>query len=132
MKQTKKQGLSTIEWLVYNYLKERTSNGLWTTQKDLQLYLESKGYHRELRNIRDYVYNIRHCEIIQKVILSNSNGYRIMSSEEEFEMIEAKKISALKKLKQVYDDIKRVKANGQLRFKLTSSERDVIESFLKM
>lgn len=123
--------LSTIEWKIYNYLKERTLQDKWTSQNELVDYLENQGFHVDKRTIRRYISNIRKCEIIQKVILTSyTYGYRIMSEETEREILIERKISILKSLKQCNKDIKKYNLNNQMKITMSDYERDYIESLL--
>lgn len=123
--------LSTIEWKIYNYLKERTLQDKWTSQNELVDYLENQGFHVDKRTIRRYISNIRKCEIIQKVILTSyTYGYRIMSEENEREILIERKISILKSLKQCNKDIKKYNLNNQMKITMGDYERDYIESLL--
>ena len=123
--------LSTIEWKIYNYLKERTMQDKWTSQNELVDYLEKQGFNANKRTIRRYISNIRKCEIIQKVILTSyTYGYRIMSEETEREILIERKISILKSLKQCNKDIKKYNLNNQMKITMSDYERDYIESLL--
>ena len=131
MKKMDSSTLSTIEWKIYNYLKERTMQDKWTSQNELVDYLEKQGFHVDKRTIRRYISNIRKCEIIQKVILTSyTYGYRIMSEETEREILIERKISILKSLKQCNKDIKKYNLNNQMKITMSDYERDYIESLL--
>lgn len=132
MSKTKKEGLTTTEWKIYNYLKERTLEDKWTTQQEIMDYLkEQKINISSKRTIRRYIQNIRNANVIQKIILTSySKGYRIMSAEEEREILIQRKIAILKSLKQCNNDIRKFNMNGQMRIKTSKYERDFIESLL--
>lgn len=129
-----KENLGTIEWKVYNFIKERSEKGLWTKQKDIQESVkDNNNVDIGLRQIRKYVSNIRKNDVIQKVILTSyAYGYRLMTDEEQFLTLERRKISLLKSLKQYYKDVRRLNKNNQLRITFTDYERDIIESLLKI
>lgn len=125
--------LSSVEWRIYNYLKERTQNNLWTSQQDLIDYLSNQNINIKKRTLRTYIQNIRKCEIIQKVILTSyTKGYRIMSDEEQYEILLNRKISILKSLKQFHKDRKRLELNGQCKITFDTQEREFIESLLEV
>lgn len=126
--------LKTNEWNVYNYIKERSEKGLWTKQQEIVDYLlERYEIVAHKRMIRKYINNIRQDDVIQKIILTSySKGYRLMTSEEEFEYLERRKISVLKMLKQYHKDVNRFAKDNQTRLTFTPYERDVIESLLKL
>lgn len=123
--------LSTIEWKIYNYLKERTMQDKWTTQIELVDYLATEGINITKRNVRRHISNIRESEVIQKIIISSCKyGYRIMSDENEREYLIKRKISILNSLKKCNKDIKRFNMNGQMKIMLGKYERGYIESLL--
>lgn len=126
------KNLSAVEWKIYNYLKERTLEEKWTKQKEIIEYLETKDIKINERNLRLHIQNIRKCEIIQKVILTDySKGYKIMSEKDEFDILLNRKISLLKSLKQFYRDKKRLSLNNQMKLNFDTKEREFIESLLK-
>ena len=129
-----KENLGTIEWKVYNFIKERSEKGLWTKQKDIQESVkDNNNVDIGFRQIRKYVSNIRKNDVIQKVILTSyAYGYRLMTDEEQFLTLERRKISLLKSLKQYYKDVRRLNKDNQLRITFTPYERDIIESLLKI
>lgn len=126
------KNLSAVEWKIYNYLKERTLEEKWTKQKEILEYLETKDIKINERTLRLHIQNIRKCEIIQKVILTDySKGYKIMSEKDEFDILLNRKISLLKSLKQFYRDKKRLSLNNQMKLNFDTKEREFIESLLK-
>lgn len=126
------KNLSAVEWKIYNYLKERTLEEKWTKQKEIIEYLETKDIKINERTLRLHIQNIRKCEIIQKVILTDySKGYKIMSEKDEFDILLNRKISLLKSLKQFYRDKKRLSLNNQMKLNFDTKEREFIESLLK-
>ena len=131
--ENKKKELTRVEWKIYNYLKERTQNDLWTNQQELIEYLETQKIKIGKRDLRRCIQNIRKSDVIQKIILTSyKNGYRIMSDENQVDILIKRKISILKSLKQYHKDISRLKLNNQLKLKLDTQEREIIESLLKM
>ena len=129
----KKKELTRVEWKIYNYLKERTQNDLWTNQQELIEYLETQKIKIGKRDLRRCIQNIRKSDVIQKIILTSyKNGYRIMSDENQLDILVKRKISILKSLKQYHKDISRLKLNNQMKLKLDTQEREIIESLLKM
>lgn len=130
MKEVK--NLNVLEWKIYNYLKKRTLENKWTSQDELIEYLATENYQIKKRALRTHIQNIRKCEIIQKVILTSYKyGYRIMSDEEQYEILLKRKISILKSLKQFHKDRKRLESNGQMKLTFDTQEREFIESLLK-
>lgn len=122
------------QWFIYNFIKERSKQELWSNQIDIQNHLKEK-YDIDIsqRTIRRCINSIRKNDLIQKIILTDyKKGYRIMSSTEEDIYLEKRKISILKMLSQYHKDFNRLKLNNQTRIKFSEKERDFIESILKI
>ena len=122
------------QWFIYNFIKERSKQELWSNQIDIQNHLKEK-YDIDIsqRTIRSCINIIRKNDLIQKIILTDyKKGYRIMSSAEEDIYLEKRKISILKMLSQYHKDFNRLKLNNQTRIKFSEKERDFIESILKI
>ena len=100
----------------------------------IQKYLlDKKGVEINKRNIRKKIKEIRECDTIQKIILSDyGKGYRLMSSEEELDYLEKRKISILSMLGRYYKDIERYNTNNQLKITLTKNERNIFESLIEI
>lgn len=133
MKNNNINQLNTIEWKIYNFLKERTENNLWTKQQEIIDYLGNQNIKCDKRTLRRYIQNIRKSDLIQKIILTSySKGYRLMSEENELKILTNRKIAILKSLKQYYKDINRLKLNNQMKLQFDTKEREFIESLLKV
>ena len=126
------KNLNAKEWKIYNFLKERTLQNKWSSQQDVLNYLETQNIKMDKRTLRKHIQNIRKCETIQKVIITSySYGYKIMSDEQQFEILLNRKNSILKSLKQFYRDKKRLQLNDQMKLTFDTKEREFIESLLK-
>lgn len=134
MNELKEYGtLDKEEWTIYNYLKERSENGLWTSQNELVEYLLTKDIKMQKRALRKHIQRIRRCELIQKVILTSyTYGYKIMSEKEQVIILERRKNSILKSLKQYHRDMKRLSLDNQMKLTFSSKEREFIESLLRI
>ena len=125
--------MTNIQWKIYNYIKERSIEGKWTSQKEIRDYLIISGYAENigLRTIRRCIHDIREDDTIQKIILTDySKGYRLMTDEEEIDYLKNRKISILKMLKQYYKDVKRFNMNNQFKITFGKYEREYIESLI--
>lgn len=132
-KTNKVKELTAIEWRIYDYLLEKTRNNEWVSQNQIYDYLLNLGFNLTMRNMRQHIWNIRACDLVHKIIISNTNlGYKMLSDLEEEKYLESKKIEALKKLKQYYKDCERLKINGQGRIAFTQEEKDFIESVVRV
>lgn len=139
------QDLTTIDWQIYNILKEQTD---WISQKDLALlYFQKnnndKAYEEclsqssaEFHNnnpirkvITKSIRNLNQSDTIQKIILSGSKGVKI-ANEEEFDLyIERQMIAVKSKIGRISKIAKKGNRNGQCRITFGKYERDFIEAF---
>lgn len=127
--------MTNIQRKIYNYIKERSIDGKWTSQKEIRDYLIISGYAENigLRTIRKCIHDIREDDTIQKIILTDySKGYRLMTDEEEIDYLKNRKISILKMLKQYYKDVKRFNLNNQVKITFGKYEREYIESLINV
>ena len=127
--------MTNIQCRIYDFIKERSLEGKWTSQKEIRDYLINNGYAEKigLRTIRRNVHDIRQEDTIQKIILTDySKGYRLMTDEEEIDYLKKRKISILKMLKQYYKDVNRFNMNNQVKITFGKYERDYIESLINV
>ncbi len=118
--------MTTLEWNVYNFIKERSEKGLYTKQQDL-----AEEFKISKRQVRRCVEHIREDETIQKIVLSDYiHGYKLMSQEDAVELLIKRKIKILKEFKRYWKDVKRYNSNNQLKLVFDTHERGVIESLL--
>lgn len=125
--------MTNIQWRIYDFIKERSLEGKWTSQKEIRDYLINNNFAEKigLRTIRRNINEIRKDDIIQKIILTDySKGYRLMTDEEELDYLKKRKISILKMLKQYYKDVKRFNMNNQFKITFGQYEREYIESII--
>ena len=123
-----KSGLTSQDWQIYKFLKTTSEHGIWVGMKELAL-----KFRISTRELRKSITRIRNCETIQKVLVSDySKGYKFLTnSDADTDYINRKKIKALKELKQVYLDIKRINLNKQLKLVFDTKEREIIESLVE-
>ena len=127
--------MTDIQWRIYDFIKERSLDGKWTSQKEIRDYLINNGYAEKigLRTIRKNIHDIREDDTIQKIILTDySKGYRLMTDEEEIDYLKKRKISILKMLKQYYKDVNRFNMNNQFKITFGKYEREYIESLINI
>ena len=127
--------MTNIQWRIYDFIKERSLEGKWTSQKEIRDYLINNDYVEKigLRTIRRNINEIRKDDTIQKIILTDySKGYRLMTDEEEIDYLKKRKISILKMLKQYYKDVNRFNMNNQVKITFGKYERDYIESLINV
>lgn len=135
-KEKTKSELNARQWAVYNLLKNNPDRYL--TQLDIVLKLrewfvldftadtfhDSNARHTLTKDIRA----INNSATIQKIIISNSKGVKIASSEEFEKYINAEFASIFRKLARTRQKAKKAGLDGQMRIVL-GSERDTIEAF---
>lgn len=127
--------MTNIQWRIYDFIKERSLNKQWTSQKEIRDYLINNDYVEKigLRTIRKNIHDIRKDDTIQKIILTDYvKGYRLMTYEEEFDYLKKRKISILKMLKQYYKDVNRFNMNNQVKIAFGKYEREYIESLINI
>ncbi len=127
--------MTNIQWRIYDFIKERSLGGKWTSQKEIRDYLINNNFAEKigLRTIRRNINEIRKDDIIQKIILTDySKGYRLMTDEEELDYLKKRKISILKMLKQYYKDVNRFNMNNQFKITFGKYEREYIESIINV
>ena len=127
--------MTNIQCRIYDFIKERSLEGKWTSQKEIRDYLINNNFAEKigLRTIRKNVHDIRQEDTIQKIILTDySKGYRLMTDEEEIDYLKKRKISILKMLKQYYKDVNRFNMNNQVKITFGKYERDYIESLINV
>ena len=127
--------MTNIQWRIYDFIKERSLEGKWTSQKEIRDYLINNNFAEKigLRTIRRNINEIRKDDIIQKIILTDySKGYRLMTDEEELDYLKKRKISILKMLKQYYKDVNRFNMNNQFKITFGKYEREYIESIINV
>ena len=127
--------MTNIQWRIYDFIKERSLEGKWTSQKEIRDYLINNNFAEKigLRTIRRNINEIRKNDTIQKIILTDySKGYRLMTDEEELDYLKKRKISILKMLKQYYKDVNRFNMNNQFKIAFGKYEREYIESIINV
>lgn len=127
--------MTNIQWRIYDFIKERSFEKKWTSQKEIRDYLINNDYVEKigLRTIRKNIHDIRKDDTIQKIILTDYvKGYRLMTNEEEFDYLKKRKISILKMLKQYYKDVNRFNMNNQFKIAFGKYEREYIESIINV
>ena len=138
--ENKEKKLTTRQWKLYNYLKDRGDE--WTPQWKIALDLpeyeydgnehyasfhDSKARHKITNDIRA----LNKSSVIQKIILSGSNGVKI-SNEQEFDKYMAKRfLQAIRRLEYLKNLSRKGGRDGQMRITLGKHERDTIEAFIK-
>jgi hypothetical protein len=125
--------LNTKQWLLYTYLKEHYSDDKFISKKELA---QACGYtfnDKSQRNCVDMEADVRainDCDIIQKIVVSDSTGYKIGNEAQVLDYLKKRFNRDFKSLRLNWKLAKKVKMNNQMRL-VFGSERDTIETFIK-
>lgn len=131
-----KKSLTTRQWDLYNFLKDNYKDNYYISKHTICAWLPQHYQikENETRCCRAIEYDVRainNCDIIQKIIVSNKNGYKIGSSEECARYVDKRFLRDLKNLKLNWKLQQKIEDNDQMRFTFTNYERNFIETFIK-
>lgn len=135
----KDNNLHNRQWALYTFLKNQTD---WITQKAIALALpsvypctveEMQDFHNcaARHSITNDIRTLNNSGMIQKIILSSSNGVKI-ANEEEFDKYIGKQINAaVRRLGYVKRLAEKGNRDKQMKITLGKYERDTIEAFMQ-
>lgn len=131
-----KSELNARQWALYNLLKNNPDRYLTQIEiaYGLREYYDTSFYNDQFHDsatrhlLTKDIRAINKSEVIQKVIISNSQGVKIASSAEFEKYINAEFASIFRKLARTRLKAKKAGLDGQMRIVL-GSERDTIEAF---
>ena len=120
--------MTSLDWKVYEFLKEKSEKGEWIKMNDL-----AAQFGITARKLRYCITAIRENETIQKVLISDyKKGYKLMSQDDAFYYLEKDKIRSLKALKRYWLSVKRLALNNQMKLTFDTHERECIESLIQV
>lgn len=133
--------LNTRQWVLYEYLKLKSENGQWRKREQI---LEDLSEYYPLNNNVNLYYNtaaseitedikiLNESDVIQKIIISNSQkGIKIATEEEVKTHLNNNMKNIVKRLKKHYNMINKAKLNNQYRLTFGKGyEKLYIESFI--
>ena len=127
--------LNARQWRLYNHLKE--NGDTWEKQRDIarslpELYQITEGqpFHdsgARLLMTKD-IQEINKSDIIQKIIISSSQGVKLANKEEARQFIAGRFASVLASLERVRKLERKAGLDGQLRL-VFGREREIIQAF---
>lgn len=127
--------LNARQWRLYNHLKE--IGDTWEKQRDIarslpELYpiIEGQPFHdsgARLLMTKD-IQEINKSDIIQKIIISSSQGVKLANKEEARRFIAGRCASVLASLERVRKLERKAGLDGQLRL-VFGREREIIQAF---
>ena len=128
--------LTSRQWTLYNYLKEHYDPKRYISKNEIvsalpQYYEIKEGETRTCRDIEFDVRDINSSEIIQKIIVSNSKGYKIGTKEQVANYIVSRIEEAKRSLVLSYKLAHKAELNNQARITFGKDERNVIEAYIK-
>ena len=129
--------LNSRQWALYNLLKNNPDT--YFKQIDIVYALkefycftdENTKFHdstARLQITKD-IRAINESDVIQKIIISNSNGVKLASREEFEEYIKAEYAMIFRKLKRTRQKARKAGLDGQMRF-TAGKERNTVEAFV--
>lgn len=131
--------LTTRQWDLYNFLKSNYSEEQYISKKEIVEHFphyyeikqnELEGGRGICREIEVDIRTINENETIQKIIVSNSKGYKIGTPQQVHDYLWSRENEAKRSLVLTYKLRHKAELNGQFRLQFGKSERNVIESYL--
>lgn len=125
--------LNTRQWLLYGYLKEHYTEDTFISKKELASACGYSFNDKSQRNCVDMEADVRainDSDVIQKIIVSDSTGYKIGNERQVLDYLEKRFNRDFKSLKLNWKLTKKVRMDKQMRL-VFGSERDTIETFIK-
>ncbi len=118
---------------LYTYLKEHYTEDDFISKKELAEHCGYSYDDKSQRNCVDMEADVRainDCDIIQKIVVSDSKGYKIGNEEQVFDYLNKRFTRDLRSLKLNWKLTRKVRMDKQMRI-VFGQERDTIETFIK-
>lgn len=127
------KNLNPRQWDLYNFLKKQYADGVYISKAQIcealpEHYQMKEKETRTCRILEDDVREINDCPTIQKIIVSNSKGYKIGNQAEVTEYLNKRFRRDYKSLKLNWALANKVALDGQMRLAF-AGERDIIEAY---
>ena len=125
--------LNTRQWRLYTYLKEHYQEEVFISKKEIAAacgYFFDETKQRNCVDMEADVRALNDSDIIQKIIVSDSTGYKIGNRNQVEAYFEKRLLRDLKSMKLTWKLVRKVKADKQMRI-VFGQERDTIETFIK-
>lgn len=125
--------LNNRQWLLYGYLKSHYSEDKFISKKELAAacgYTFNEKNQRNCVDMESDVRTINDNDTIQKIIVSDSKGYKIGNEQQVLDYLSKRFARDFKSLKLNWKLTRKVKMDKQMRL-VFGSERDTIETFIK-
>lgn len=118
-----KKELTANDQFIYGLIEETSRHNGWISMGEIS---EITGLSR--RQVRKCITEIRECDDIDKIIIGNDKGYKLMSSEEEVKYLSTQKAKILKMLKRYWKDVARYNKNNQFAINVPEEELKVLRT----
>lgn len=134
---SKEETLTTRQWDLYIFLKTYYKEGYYISKQTIcknlpQHYQIKDNETRTCRTLENDVRKINNSGLIQKIIVSNKNGYKIGNEQECEKYIQKRFLRDLKSLKLNWKLVDKVEMDGQCKFTFGKGyERNYVETFIK-
>lgn len=125
--------LSSKQWVLYGYLKSHYSEDRFIPKSEIASACGYAFDGKKQRNCVDMEADIRAInddDIIQKIIVSDKEGYKIGNQQQVLDYLNKRFNRDLKSLKLNWKLARKLKMDKQMRL-VFGSERDTIETFIK-
>lgn len=126
------KALNKRQWILYRYLKKRYKDNKYISKKEICTDLKNYSYNenetRLCRTIESDVRTINESDEIQKIIVSNHEGYKIGNKEEVEQYLNRRFNRDYENIKLNWKLAKKVSLDKQMRLTF-GNERDVIETY---
>lgn len=125
--------LTPRQWQLYKYLKVHYEPNKFISKKEIA---DALGYDwkentdRNGRDIEADVNELRESDVIQKIIVSSRDGYKIANEEEANAYLDRDWINIMKDLKRHNKLRRKAKKDKQMCI-VWNSERDTIQAYMK-
>lgn len=136
-KKNKDSELTPRQWALYNYLKDIYNiNNKYISKKEIcealpQYYQIKDGEKRTCVTIEFDIRAINESSVIQKIIVSNRDGYKIGNEKEVTEYLNKRFRRDGRNMKLNWQLANKVGLDKQTRLQLFGNERDYIETFMR-
>lgn len=137
MSKNKQKELTTRQWKLYNYLKDMYNiNNKYISKREIcealpEYYQIKDGEKRTCVQIEFDIRAINESQTIQKIIVSNSKGYKIGNQEEVTQYLNKRFRRDGRNMKLNWQLANKVALDHQTRLQLFGNERDFIETFIR-
>ena len=115
--------LNELDLRVYDLIEKASEKGIWFGMKDLAE--QNDLTPRELRKV---ITRIKESDEIERIIVSSSKGYKLLSSENDLQYLKSQKCKILKMLKRYWKDVNRYSKDNHVELAFTNEELRIVKA----